>query len=63
MVMGTASTMNSILEALGIALPGTGATPAVDARRVRLAEHTGRAIVDVVRRGLAPFRLAHAPSL
>jgi dihydroxy-acid dehydratase len=57
MVMGTASTMNSILEALGIALPGTGATPAVDARRVRLAEHTGRAIVDVVRRGLRPSDL------
>ncbi len=57
MVMGTASTMNSILEALGIALPGTGATPAVDARRVRLAEHTGRAIVDVVRRGIRPSEL------
>jgi dihydroxy-acid dehydratase len=57
MVMGTASTMNSILEALGIALPGTGATPAVDARRVRLAEQTGRAIVDVVRRGLRPSTL------
>jgi dihydroxy-acid dehydratase len=57
MVMGTASTMNSILEALGIALPGTGATPAVDARRVRLAEHTGRAIVDVVRRGMRPSDL------
>lgn len=57
MVMGTASTMNSILEALGIALPGTGATPAVDARRVRLAEHTGRAIVDVVRRGVRPSDL------
>jgi dihydroxy-acid dehydratase len=57
MVMGTASTMNSILEALGIALPGTGATPAVDARRMRLAEQTGRAIVDVVRRGLRPSDL------
>jgi dihydroxy-acid dehydratase len=57
MVMGTASTMNSILEALGIALPGTGATPAVDARRVRLAELTGRAMVDVVRRGVRPSDL------
>jgi dihydroxy-acid dehydratase len=57
MVMGTASTMNSILEALGIALPGTGATPAVDSRRVRLAEQTGRAIVDVVRRGFRPSEL------
>lgn len=57
MVMGTASTMNSLLEALGIALPGTGATPAVDARRVRLAEQTGRAIVDVAQRGLRPSDL------
>lgn len=54
MVMGTASTMNSIMEALGIALPGTGATPAVDARRLRLGEHTGRAIVDLVRRDVRP---------
>lgn len=57
MVMGTASTMNSILEALGIGLPGTGATPAVDARRIRLAEHTGRAIVDVVARNHRPSDL------
>ncbi len=50
MVMGTASTMNSLLEALGIALPGVGATPAVDAQRVRLAEQTGRRIVELARR-------------
>lgn len=54
MVMGTASTMNSILEALGIGLPGTGATPAVDSHRIRLAEQTGRAIVDVAQAGLKP---------
>ena len=54
MVMGTASTMNSLLEALGIALPGTGATPAVDSHRVRLAEHTGRTIVDLAQDGHAP---------
>jgi dihydroxy-acid dehydratase len=57
MVMGTASTMNSILEALGIALPGTGATPAVDARRVRLAEQTGRAIVAVAQHEVRPSQI------
>src|SRR4029450_4341499 len=46
MVMGTASTMNSLTEALGIALPGNGATPAPDSRRLRLAETAGRRIVD-----------------
>src|SRR5690606_2997717 len=57
MVMGTASTMNSLLEALGIGLPGTGATPAVDSRRLRLAEETGRAIVDLARRGPRPSQI------
>ncbi len=54
MVMGTASTMNSLLEALGIGLPGTGATPAVDSHRLRLAEQTGRAIVALAQAGLKP---------
>lgn len=57
MVMGTASTMNSLLEALGIGLPGTGATPAVDSRRIRLAEETGRAIVDLARNGPRPSQI------
>lgn len=54
MVMGTASTMNSLMEALGIALPGNGATPAVDARRLRLAEQAGRRIVTLAREGVRP---------
>lgn len=57
MVMGTASTMNSLLEALGIALPGTGATPAVDAQRVRLAEQTGRRIVELAQEGVHPSQI------
>lgn len=52
MVMGTASTMNSLMEALGIALPGNGATPAVDGDRVRLAEQTGRRIVELAAEGV-----------
>ncbi len=57
MVMGTASTMNSLLEGLGIALPGVGATPAVDAQRVRLAEQTGRRIVELAREGVRPSQI------
>jgi len=54
MVMGTASTMNSLVEALGIAMPGNGAIPAPDARRQRLAAAAGRQIVDLVRNGVRP---------
>lgn len=57
MVMGTASTMNSLAEALGIALPGNGAIPAVDARRLRLAEVAGRRIVSLVAEGLRPSQI------
>jgi dihydroxy-acid dehydratase len=45
MTMGTASTMASMVEALGVSLPGNAAIPAVDARRHRLAQLTGRRIV------------------
>ena len=54
MVMGTASTMNSLVEALGIAMPGNGAIPAPDARRQRLAAAAGRRIVALVRDGVRP---------
>ncbi|HXF60849.1 MAG TPA: dihydroxy-acid dehydratase, partial [Caldilineaceae bacterium] len=57
MVMGTASTMNSLLEALGIGLPGTGATPAADSRRLRLAEQTGRTIVELAQQGFRPSQI------
>lgn len=56
MVMGTASTMNSLTEALGIALPGNGAIPAPDSRRLRLAEQAGRRIVALVQEGMRPSR-------
>jgi dihydroxy-acid dehydratase len=49
MTMGTASTMASMVEALGITLPGNAAWPAVDARRARLARASGRRIVEMVR--------------
>ncbi|MFV0335622.1 MAG: IlvD/Edd family dehydratase [Tropicimonas sp.] len=49
MTMGTASTMATMVEALGMALPGNAAWPAVDANRARLARMTGRRIVAMVR--------------
>jgi L-arabonate dehydrase len=49
MTMGTASTMASMVEALGLGLPQNGATPAVDSRRLVLAHEAGRRIVDLVR--------------
>ena len=49
MTMGTASTMASMVESLGVALPGNAAYPAVDARRNVLARMAGRRIVELVR--------------
>jgi dihydroxy-acid dehydratase len=49
MTMGTASTMASMVEALGMGLPGNAAIPAVDARRNVLARMAGRRIVEQVR--------------
>ena len=49
MVMGTASTMASMVEALGLGLPQNAAMPAVDSRRRVLAHDAGRRIVDLVR--------------
>jgi dihydroxy-acid dehydratase len=54
MTMGTASTMACVTEALGLTLPGGAAPPAVDARRVQLAEAAGRQIVALVERDLKP---------
>jgi dihydroxy-acid dehydratase len=54
MTMGTASTMASLTEALGMQLPGAAALPAVDARRGALAEATGRRAVSLAREGLRP---------
>ncbi len=48
MTMGTASTMASMVEALGVGLPGNAAWPAVDGRRNLIARNAGRRIVDMV---------------
>jgi L-arabonate dehydrase len=56
-VMGTASTMASMAEALGMTLPGGAAIPAVDSRRYQLAEASGRRIVEMIREDLRPSRI------
>lgn len=57
MTMGTASTMASMVEALGMSLPGNAAIPAVDARRNTLAQMTGRRIVQMVHDDLRMSRI------
>lgn len=57
MTMGTASTMASMVEALGMSLPENAAIPAVDARRFRLAHLTGRRIVEMVKEDLRMSRI------
>ena len=56
-VMGTASTMASIAEALGMALPGTAAIPAVHADRLRAAEASGARAVELAKNPLRPSQI------
>lgn len=51
-VMGTASTMAALVEAMGLALPMSGSAPATSSERFRLAEETGRAAVAMAESGL-----------
>ncbi len=62
-VMGTASTMASIAEALGIMLPGTAAIPAVHADRLRAAEASGAAAMRLARDKLTPDKIIDARSV
>jgi dihydroxy-acid dehydratase len=56
-VMGTASTMASIAEALGMALPGSAAIPAVHADRLRAAEASGRRAVEMAKAPIRPSQV------
>jgi dihydroxy-acid dehydratase len=56
-VMGTASTMASIAEALGMALPGTAAIPAVHADRLRAAEASGKRAVELAASPIRPSQI------
>jgi dihydroxy-acid dehydratase len=62
-VMGTASTMASIAEALGMTLPGTAAIPAVHADRLRAAEASGRRAVEMIGADLRPSQIITAKSV
>lgn len=57
MTMGTASTMACLAEAMGIAPSGSAAIPAVDARRMTLAQMVGRRIVTMARVGPTPSEI------
>jgi dihydroxy-acid dehydratase len=50
--MFTANSMNCLTEAIGLALPGAGTTPAVYSQRIRLAKQTGETIVSLVRNNI-----------
>jgi dihydroxy-acid dehydratase len=62
-VMGTASTMAAIAEALGMTLPGTAAIPAVHADRLRASEATGVRAVALARSDLTPDKIITAESV
>ncbi|MFT9846409.1 IlvD/Edd family dehydratase [Aneurinibacillus sp. REN35] len=62
MVMGTASTMASVAEALGMALPGCAAIPAPDSRRRHMAEMTGKQIVALAKGNLRPKDIMTLPA-
>jgi len=62
-VMGTASTMASIAEALGMALPGTAAIPAVHADRLRAAEASGRRAVELAANPIRPSQVITEKSI
>ena len=62
MTMGTASTMASMVEALGVGLPGNAAIPAVDARRNELARMAGRRVVAMVHEDLVLSKILVRPA-
>ena len=56
-VMGTASTMASVAEAMGMTLPGCAAIPAPDSRRLTIAELSGQRMVEMVKEDLKPSKI------
>ncbi len=63
MTMGTASTMTSAAEALGMTLPGAASIPAADSRHAVMATRTGKRIVDMVWEDLKPSDLIKEDSI
>jgi dihydroxy-acid dehydratase len=62
MTMGTASTMTSIAESLGMTLPGGSSIPAADSNHIRLASACGQRIIDMVWEDLTPKKILSADS-
>lgn len=62
-VMGTASTMACITEALGMALPGSATAPAVHSDRLRFGEYSGRLAVELAANRLTPSQIVTAASV
>ena len=62
MTMGTASTMTSAVEALGLALPGSASIPAADSNHAKMATATGKRIVEMVWEDATPASLLSASS-
>ncbi|MEO8858361.1 MAG: L-arabinonate dehydratase [Burkholderiaceae bacterium] len=60
--MGTASTMTSLTEALGLTLPGASSIPAMDSAHTRMATDCGQRIVEMVWEDLKPSRILGAGS-
>jgi len=56
--MFTANSMNCLSEAVGLALPGNGTIPAVDAARFRLAKNAGIKLMELVDKGITPRQIA-----
>jgi dihydroxy-acid dehydratase len=63
MTMGTASTMTSAVEALGLTLPGAASIPAPDSRHAQMATLSGKRIVDMVWEDLKPLDIVNAASI
>ena len=63
MTMGTASTMTSVVETLGFSLPGASSIPAVDANHAKMANRSGRRIVEMVWEDLKPRDVLSPASL
>jgi dihydroxy-acid dehydratase len=62
-VMGTASTMACVTEALGMTVPGGASPPAVTADRIRIAERSGALAVQIAKDKLAPDKIITAASI
>jgi dihydroxy-acid dehydratase len=60
--MFTANTMNCIMEALGMALPGNGTIPAIDPRRLKLAFQAGEQVMKLLSHGLLPRDILTRPA-